>query len=167
MRPEVHWIDLPKAGRLAIMARPRGGDWLDDEISGWRAEGIDIVVSLLEAEEVSELGLRREPDLCREQGIEFISFPIPDGGVPAALREAVALAQAVATRIGEGKAVAVHCRAGIGRSSLIAACALVCSGSDPEAAFDMIGKARGVKVPDTEAQHDWVTAFRDAITTAP
>ena len=166
MRPEVHWIGLPIAGRLAIMVRPRASDWLDDEISGWRAEGIDIVVSLLEPEEVSELGLRREADLCREQGMEFISFPIPDRGVPAALREVRALAQTVATKVAEGKAVAVHCRAGIGRSSLIAACALVCSGFDPEAAFDLIGKSRGVRVPDTEGQRDWVIAFRDAITLA-
>jgi hypothetical protein len=162
MRPQVHWIDLPTAGRLAIMARPRAGDWLDDEISGWRAEGIDIVVSLLESEEVSELGLGREADLCRQQGMEFISFPIPDRAVPAELCETVALARAVATRIGEGEAVAVHCRAGIGRSSLIAACALVCFGLDPDAAFAMISKARGVGVPDTEGQRDWVTAFRDA-----
>ena len=35
------------AGRLAIMARPRAGDWLEDEISGWRAQGVEIVVSLL------------------------------------------------------------------------------------------------------------------------
>lgn len=52
MRPKVYWIDLPMAGRLAIMARPRAGDWLEDEISGWRAQGVEIVVSLLEQEEV-------------------------------------------------------------------------------------------------------------------
>jgi hypothetical protein len=82
MRPRVYWIDLRIAGRLAIMGRPRNGDWLDDEISGWREEGIDIVVGLLEPKEVSELGLQGEADLCREQDIEFISFPIPDRGVP-------------------------------------------------------------------------------------
>jgi protein-tyrosine phosphatase len=164
MRPQVHWIDLPITGRLAIMPRPRAGDWLDDEITGWRAEGIDTVVSLLEPEEVAELGLRAEADLCREQGMEFISFSIPDRGVPPSFHEAAALAQTLATRIAEGMAVAVHCRAGIGRSSLIAACALVCSGTDPETAFDLIGKARGVSVPDTEGQRNWVLAFRDVAT---
>ena len=162
MRPQVYWINLPMAGRLGIMARPRAGDWLDDEISGWRAQSIDIIISLLEQEEVSELGLQREAGLCREQGMEFLSFPIPDRGVPESLHDALALAQAVATKLGEGRAVAVHCRAGIGRSSLIAACALVCSGSDPAAAFEVIGEARGVSVPDTERQRDWVTAFRDS-----
>lgn len=167
MRPEVHWIETPLAGRLAIMPRPRAGDLLDGEIAGWRREGIDIVVSLLEPDEVGELGLRREADLCTEHAMEFISFPIPDHGVPASLREATALARLMALRIGEGKAVAVHCQAGIGRSSLIAACALVCLGSNPDAAFEMIGKARGVRVPETEGQRDWVAAFQEATTTSP
>lgn len=143
------------------MARPRAGDWLDDEISGWRAEGIDVVVSLLEREEVSELDLQREADLCRAQGMEFISFPIPDRGVPSSLREAAALIGSIETRINDGKAVAVHCRAGIGRSSLIAACALVRLGTEATAAFEAISKARGVIVPDTDGQREWVSAFRD------
>jgi protein-tyrosine phosphatase len=125
MRPKIHWIDLPAGVRLAIIARPRAGDWLDDEIAGWRAEGIGVVVSLLEAGEVEELGLDREPGLCHDLDMEFISFPFPDRGVPMSTREAMALAEAIVARLNEGKAVAVHCRAGIGRSSLISACVLV------------------------------------------
>ena len=54
MRPEVYWIELPADIRLAIMPRPRAGDWLDGEIAGWRAEEIDVIVSFLEAEEVEK-----------------------------------------------------------------------------------------------------------------
>ena len=50
MSPDLYWIVGPWRGRLAIAARPRGGDWLDDELSGWRQAGIDVVVSLLENE---------------------------------------------------------------------------------------------------------------------
>jgi protein-tyrosine phosphatase len=166
MRPQIYWIDLPIIGRLAIMPRPRAGDWLDDEVSGWRVEGIDIVVSLLEAEEVNELGLHKEAGLCRDYGMEFISFPIPDRGVPRSGQKAAALSRTLAARLGEGNAAAIHCRAGIGRSSLIAACTLICSGSDPEIAFDAISKARGLRVPDTSEQREWVTAFRDMFATS-
>jgi predicted protein tyrosine phosphatase len=166
MRTQVDWIDVPIAGRLAIIRHPRAGDWLDEEISGWRAAGVDIVVSLLEQEEVRELDICREADLCREQGIEFLSFPIPDRAVPAALRAAMALSQSLAAQIGQGKAVAVHCRAGIGRSSLIAACILVCLRFDADEAFEKISQARGVRVPDTPEQREWVMAFRDAVATA-
>ena len=163
MSPGACWIDGPTVGRLAIMARPRAGDWLADEVAGWRADGIDVVVSLLEPDEIAELGLDREAGLCRRQGIEFMSFAIPDRGVPASLREATALARLLARRVGDGKAIAVHCRAGIGRSSLIAACVLVCLGAIVSDAFDSIGKARGVQVPDIEGQREWVAVFRDAV----
>jgi hypothetical protein len=43
MRTELYWIERPWRGRLAIMPRPRGGDWLDDEIQSWRRSGVDVV----------------------------------------------------------------------------------------------------------------------------
>jgi hypothetical protein len=44
----IHWIDASTAGGLAIMARPRAGDWLDAEIAQWKEAGVEVVVSLLE-----------------------------------------------------------------------------------------------------------------------
>lgn len=64
------------------MARPRADDWLEVDIVEWKMAGVDLVISLLEREEVSDLGLQREAELCRASGIEFVSFPIPDRGVP-------------------------------------------------------------------------------------
>src|SRR5688572_18448979 len=87
MRPSIYWLDLGAPLRLAIMPRPRAGDWLADEVTGWKAEGIDIVVSLLEPDEAAELDLRDVPVLCRSAGIEHVSFPIPDRGVPPSITE--------------------------------------------------------------------------------
>ena len=64
------------------MARPRADDWLEADVTEWRTSGVDLVVSFLERDEVSELGLQREAELCRASGIGFLSFPIPDRGVP-------------------------------------------------------------------------------------
>jgi protein-tyrosine phosphatase len=157
--PRLHWIDTPFAGRLAIMARPRAGDWLDDEIADWKTSGLDMVVSLLEPDEVAELDLQREAKLCGEMGIGFLSFPITDRDVPASVADAVSLAKDIATRVSDGRSIAIHCRAGIGRSSVIAACALVCIGIDAGRAFALIRDARGIDVPDTQEQRDWVFAF--------
>jgi hypothetical protein len=52
------------------MPRPRAGDWLDDEIKGWRTEGVKVVVSLLEKDEISELELVEEAGTCRANDIE-------------------------------------------------------------------------------------------------
>jgi hypothetical protein len=38
-------------GRLAIVPRPRGGDWLADEVARLKAAGVDILVSMLEPAE--------------------------------------------------------------------------------------------------------------------
>src|SRR5437762_6121659 len=83
MRTELYWIEGPWRGRLAIMPRPRGGDWLEDEIQSWRRARVNVVVSLLPPEEVTELSLGDEGELCRANGIQYLSFPIPDRGVPS------------------------------------------------------------------------------------
>jgi protein-tyrosine phosphatase len=167
MHAKVYWIETPLTGRLAIVPRPRANDWLADEIAGWRAEGIDLVVSLLEREEVSELGLQSEESLCCEHMMEFVSFPFSDRGVPPSWSEASALAHLLVSRVSQSKTAAIHCRASIGRSSVIAACALVCMGTNPDRAFDIIAKARGVEVPDTEGQRAWVGAFADWLRSGP
>jgi protein-tyrosine phosphatase len=159
MRSTIYWIEAPVTGRLGIMARPRSGEWLEDEIAGWQAAGINIVVCLLENDEIDELGLGDEEELCRKRGMEFIAFPIQDRGLPKTVGETETLARHIALKLSDGRAVAIHCRAGIGRSSLIAACALVCSGFDANSAFEAISKARGVTVPDTDEQRRWVTSF--------
>ncbi|MCC6363579.1 MAG: hypothetical protein IT165_08635 [Bryobacterales bacterium] len=51
----LYWIDGPWRGKLAMAARPRGGDWLDDEMESWRRAGIDTVFSLLTGEEERDL----------------------------------------------------------------------------------------------------------------
>ncbi len=163
MLSSIYWIDAPGPGHLAIMARPRTGEWLEDEIAGWRTQAVDVVVSLLEHSEIAELGLRDEQKLCRACGMEFISFAIPDRGIPASLREARSLAQHLADMLRDGKRIAIHCRVGIGRSAVIAACTLVCAGIEPLTALDRIATARGVAVPDTDQQRDWVVRFAETL----
>jgi protein-tyrosine phosphatase len=158
----LHWIAVSTAGRLAIMARPRADDWLEAELSGWKISGIDLVVSLLDQREVCELGLQREPDLCRANGIEFVSFPIVDRGVPESRHAALQVANSIADGVALGRSIGIHCRAGIGRSSMIAACALICLGVEAGHALTLIGTARGLNVPDTDEQRDWIMAFGQA-----
>jgi protein-tyrosine phosphatase len=128
-------------------------------ILGWRAEGIRTVVSLLEWDEAVELGLGNEEALCNSAGLHFISYPIPDRGVPGVRAGFAELVTSLAERLRGGDSVAVHCRAGIGRSGLVGACLLGQLGVAPDPAFAMLSRARGVTVPDTEAQAEWVREF--------
>lgn len=156
MRAEVYWVSGPWPGRLGIVPRPRGGDWLADEVHSWRDSGLDVVTSLLTPEEVPELGLQEEAERSRAEGLEFHAFPIPDRGVPSSRAEMARLVKDLETALRSGKNVAVHCRQGIGRSSLVVASLLASAGEDPDEAFRRIEKARGTSVPDTDEQRAWV-----------
>ena len=72
MRTELYWIEGPWQGKLAILPRPRGGDWLEDEVQGWRAAGLNVVVSLLTADEVAGFDLAQEGSLCEAHGLSLI-----------------------------------------------------------------------------------------------
>jgi protein-tyrosine phosphatase len=156
MKAELYWIDGLPRGRLAIMPRPRSNDWLRDELTSWHASGVQLLVSALSADEVEELALDDEPALCQELGLRFISFPIPDRGVPESKEALLKLAGELSRELAGGAGVGIHCRAGLGRSALVAACLLVKAGLAPAAAFAAISRARGLPVPDTEEQAEWV-----------
>jgi protein-tyrosine phosphatase len=149
-------IEGPWRGRLAIVPRPRGGDWIADEVRAWKDEGFDVVVSLLTTGETRDLGLTDEANLSRSHGLQFYGFQIPDLGVPSSMVAAQEFLERLTNELAAGKKVAVHCRQSIGRSGLIAASLLSLSGIDPETAFQRVSAARGLPVPETPEQKIWV-----------
>ena len=156
MTPDLFWIPGRWRGKLAVATRPRGGDWLEDEARGWREAGLDIVVSLLEPREAAELGLANEAAEAQAVGIRLISFPIPDLGVPEAMLPSHSLLRQLRDELMDGHTIAVHCRQGIGRAGLIAAGVLVASGTSVEHAIEAVSTARGLTVPETQVQLDWL-----------
>jgi protein-tyrosine phosphatase len=159
VRAQVFWIERAADLRLAILARPRGGDWLVDEIRSWREQGIDMVVTLLTQAEIDELGLAEESATCGAAGIEFMSIPVPDRGAPESAEAVGEIVSRLSDQIANGKTVGVHCRAGIGRSAMLVASVLIAAGCSPDEAFERVRIARGSPVPDTPEQRAWVELF--------
>lgn len=155
----MYWIPTPFAGRLAIAPRPRGGDWLEDEVRAWKRSGVDVAVSLLTAEEAAELELGAEADACRAVGIRFDMLPIPDRGLPPNRSSFAGLAAKLADDIGSGRAVLIHCRQGIGRAGMLAVATLVAGGTAVDDAVRRVSTARGRPVPETPEQMRWLTRF--------
>ena len=112
---------------------------------------------------MSDLGLQGERTLCEQHGIDFLPFPIADRGVPASMQEAKAFAATLLGHIVDGRAVAIHCRAGIGRSSIIAGSVLVLEGMSAIDALTAIATARRTPVPDTDAQRLWLADFETMV----
>lgn len=144
------------AGKISIMPRPRGGDWLADDIKQFYYAGVDVLASLLTSDEVDELDLAREAACCNTQGIVYLSYPIVDRSVPAFSAQTFKLLEQLKAYLTADKHVAVHCRMGLGRSALIAASVLVLSGFSPEQACQMLSDVRGYSVPETSEQRLWL-----------
>lgn len=159
MNPDIFWIPEAAPGRLAILPRHRATDFLEEEVEEYRDAGIDVLLSLLTPFEVSLLGLREEEPLCRAFGIRFLSLPVEDRQAPRSPDGVLAMVADLRAELQQGRGVAVHCRMGIGRSAMVAACLLMQQGLTADQAFAAIAAARGVPVPDTDEQADWVRAL--------
>ena len=159
MWTKLYWANGPWPGRLALSARPRGGDWLADEMDQWRRAGVDIVLSLLTKPEERDLNLEGEEREANRHGIDFWSFPIPDREVPARESEWAALLENIDRALASGKNVVLHCRQGIGRTGLVAACLLLSKGASVDAVVKELSSLRGVEIPETVGQRAWIDHF--------
>ena len=160
----LYWLDGPWKGKLALAARPRGGDWLEDDIANWKKAGVGAVLSLLTPEEQNELELQNEAREVQGQGLRFSSFPIPDLQVPRSEAKLAETLKNVTANLSAGKNVLIHCRQGIGRTGIIAACLLIQSGMSPGAAVELVSAARGMVVPETAEQREWIERYAPVFT---
>lgn len=148
MSTKIHWI----TETIGIIARPRGNEWLEEEIIAFKKQQVTLIVSLLESHEITELGLRQEKHLCEKYNIQFINFPIPDRSIPPKGRQT----EEFIHQLSENKTkLVIHCRMGIGRSSIIAASLLLQNQKAIEI-IPHISHIRGLNVPDTAEQLQWL-----------
>ncbi|HLU44330.1 MAG TPA: tyrosine protein phosphatase [Natronosporangium sp.] len=154
----------PGPGRLATMARPPGGADLPAAMAQLAQSGVHTLVSALEDSEAALLGLSEAPVHAQAVGLSLLRFPIPDvtAPPPEALPAVLALADRLADEIRSGRYVVTHCRAGIGRCSMLAGATLVRLGTPPDQAWELIRAARGWPVPDNAAQERWLYTVAQA-----
>ncbi|MGA3162290.1 MAG: hypothetical protein ABSC77_13870 [Terracidiphilus sp.] len=156
---DIFWIKGNPPAPLAIVLHPVGDDRLEEELLRLKSSGIQTLVSLLERREVIALGLEDEGLAAAGIGLNFFSYPFPYSHIPvdkASFRNFVAM---LADRLRAGESVGVHCRGSIGRAFIVAAGTLIHLGWQPKAALKAIEAARGVSVPDTKEQADWILNY--------
>jgi predicted protein tyrosine phosphatase len=147
MKATIYSINAAAPNRIAIVARPRGGDWLRDEVNALSREGIEVLVSMLTEEESKELGLETESEDCEAVAIRFVSLPIPDRSVPSDTHDFLRSVERLAEMVRDGRSLAVHCRASIGRSSVLAVSVLVRLGWDANEASTRLNQHAAARSP--------------------
>lgn len=135
-------------------------------MASWRRSGIDTVFSLLTAEEEQDLDLKNEGREVKAHGMDFGSLPIPDRQVPNSESELSAILEQLDADLSSGKNIVIHCRQGVGRTGLVAACLLVTKGLAPKAAVKTISAARGNTVPETDEQRHWIDHYAAVLASA-
>src|SRR5271170_2297431 len=166
-----YWIDTDGlvAGadgaprRVAVVPCPEGGRNLGAVLRALREQGIESLVSLLSEDEVQVLRLEEEARLCREIGIGFRWFPVIDHSIPESMEEFRAVVEELQRDLRAGKGVGAHCFAGIGRSCMLMAGLLCAEGLSVDEAFARLSAARGLPVPDTWLQSQWVGHFAESL----
>lgn len=132
-----------KRGRLAGTPRPGIVAELEHDLAALQRAGISALISL------TERPLDSAP--LAACGIRHVASPIPDMCAPT-LAQATELCQTIEEFNAAGHAVAVHCRAGLGRTGTILACYLIWEGMD---ALDALEAARRI-------QPNWVQSTEQA-----
>jgi protein-tyrosine phosphatase len=83
--------------------------------------------------------------------------------VPRAESEVAATIEKLDADLSSGKNVVIHCRQGIGRTGLLAACLLITKGLSSGAAVESASAARGLTVPETPEQRRWIDQYASSL----
>lgn len=142
----------------------RSGHWrrdLDLDINHIKAWGAKAVISLMEMQELDELGVEDLPEKIWGLGMDWIHLPIVDQRAPdeSFLRRWQIFGKRIVTTLEDGERIFIHCKGGLGRTGTIAACLLIESGMTSGAAIDTVRRVRSGTI-ETVEQERFVLEYR-------
>lgn len=169
IRRRASLVPVPgRAGRLHLSACP--GTWegaidrtaVRRDLASIAASGARVLVTLVEAKELP-LPLADWRAEVEAAGLALLHLPIPDFGVPDLRFEVGWRAARLGERLTAGETVAIHCRAGLGRTGTIAARLLIeTAGLDAAAAIAVIRRDHAAEAVETAGQEAWLAAVEPA-----
>ena len=146
-----YWV---KKDLLGGLPRPGMMNDLEDDLDAMKALGISVLITLEETRTVSA-------KLFNERGIQSLFLAIDDMGVPS-IQQAEELCGEVEQLNAAGEVVAVHCRAGLGRTGTMLACQLIWEGATALEALDAVRAINHYWI-QSAIQVEFLTEFADAL----
>jgi atypical dual specificity phosphatase len=142
-----------KKGRLAGTPRPGVVHEIEYDLQALKRVGVTRLLSLTErAPEVEEMAAF---------GIGNVWSPIPDMQAPP-IEQAVSICRQIDTLLEQQEVVAVHCRAGLGRTGTVLAAYLIWEGSSALSALEAVRKVEPRWV-QSEVQVAFLESFAQAV----
>lgn len=146
-----------------VQAMSSTGPWTRDlgiDIAAIADWGAVAVVSLIEAHEMTTLGVDDLGAAVARQHMDWMHLPIVDVSTPGAAFEAgwANVGPALVHRLNSGFDILVHCKGGLGRAGMVACRLLIECGWAPDAALAAVRAVRPGAV-ETPAQERYVRAL--------
>lgn len=160
--PNSYWVDPERilAGEHPSAAGPEA---TPVRIQRLLDAGIDCFLDLTETGELDSYEKFLAPPSARRE-VTYLRKPIRDHGVPESPERMQEILDAVDAALADGRCIYLHCRAGIGRTNVVAGCWIANKGGGGEAALERLnrlwrGSARSrswPNVPETGRQAEFV-----------
>ena len=131
---------------------------LETDLSELASAGVRRLVLLVEDGELERWGDPGIVETSLAHGIAVDRRPMPDGSPPASIKEMDDILASIAEARTAGD-VAVACMGGVGRTGVVAACALVAAGWSSGAAIERVRVVRHPEAVETPTQEAFVTAY--------
>lgn len=153
-------VACPGAHALGMLPMDQAAA-VDADLARLGEWGAHALVTLVERAELEMLGVAELGERTRALGLSWWHLPVIDGDAPGkaferAWRDA---GPALHANLDGGRRIALHCRAGIGRTGTVAARLLVERGMAPADAVVAVRRARPGAIESAE-QRAWVGACR-------
>jgi ADP-ribosylglycohydrolase len=173
---ESYWL-LP--GRLLVGAHPgsRSRAQAMDRLRRFLEAGVTCFIDLTEPDETPSYEALLPFETPTGRRVEYLREPIVDHGVPANRETMARILAMLDGALESGHTVYLHCRAGIGRSAMAAACWLGERGASGEQALAELARCwpqaaqsrHWPRIPETDEQVrfvlDWAPGRADAAST--
>jgi ADP-ribosylglycohydrolase/protein-tyrosine phosphatase len=161
--PGSYWVE-PR--RLLVGEFPGSRSRADtmDRLRQVLAAGITQFIDLTEASELPSYEGLLPFSTPAGRRIQYLRESIPDHGVPGSPEIMERILATLRTALDSGETVYLHCRAGVGRSAMVAGCYLVDRGLDATAALEALQQCwkqsakspQWVYVPETDEQFEYI-----------
>ena len=137
--------------------------FLENLLIEYKQRRVKLVVTLLDFNEIEDLGIISFSTFLMDNGFNWIHCPIRDRSTCSDQKRIRTLLEDIKEVLKSDKSVLIHCHAGLGRTGLLAATFLVSMGLTADSAIKTIRETRPGSIETTEQERyvkEWTFRFK-------